>query len=238
VHSHTTKQERKQSMTDEVKAPETEKTETPEVTVVASDPVAARLASKNKKTAERAEAEKTEAEKIPPLDLKDKNVEQLLTLFNEMVLTATDLGIRGESTRGMFVDIQRGREACEALHAKITKKRQASAAKAAREMEKDMAKKARAAAKAAKKTAKKPTKKTAKKRGAHSGGGARTKFAEDAKIKLLIKENNRRKGTGAHKRFQVLLDCDGTTVKNYLSKSNARVATLARAVRRREVSVG
>jgi hypothetical protein len=85
-------------------------------------------------------------------------------------------------------------------------------------------KKARAKKAAAKKAApKKAAAKTAKR----AVGAA--KFDESAKITMLVSENPRREGTGAHERFKLLMRWGGKTVGGFL-KAGGKRSTLNRAV--------
>lgn len=78
--------------------------------------------------------------------------------------------------------------------------------------------KKKAAKKAVKKAAKaKPAKKAAK---AAKGTGRKASYGEDAKIKILAKENPCRANTNAHAMFAALKD--GMTVGDYVKKMAAK----------------
>jgi hypothetical protein len=89
---------------------------------------------------------------------------------------------------------------------------------------------------AKKKTAKKAAApKKAAKTAKAAGAGRAGAIPDDAKITVVAKENPRRKGTGQHDRFAILMKHHGKTVGDYMKKGER--PTLNLAVERGEVKV-
>lgn len=89
--------------------------------------------------------------------------------------------------------------------------------------------------KTSKKTSKKVTKKTSKKTAKVAGTrGRKPSIPNEAKVKVLVKENPRRSGTAAYKRFSLYKS--GMTVGEYI-KAGGKRGSLLKDVRKGFVSV-
>jgi len=147
------------------------------------------------------------------------SVEELVSAYNEMVLTATDLGIKKVTTVKTFVDQKTGVLACERLHAAIIKARnpetkETNVKKSKRNARKAVKGKTSAAAKA-----------------------PRSKFDETAKISWTGKDNPFREGSGRHERTEKVRTASGQTVKTFLSKGG-KSSTLGYCVKNKLAKVG
>jgi hypothetical protein len=129
---------------------------------------------------------------------KPETVEEAVETYNEMVLTAIDLGISKIAAVKMFVDLSTGVKACERLHASIERARDPKSKKE----EKDMAKK---------------SKKSATKKAARSTTG-KVKLTDETKITWSGKKNPFREKTGAWTRTEKVRENSGQTVKTLRSK--------------------
>jgi hypothetical protein len=147
------------------------------------------------------------------------DLSELIDCYNEMTLTATDLGLRTIPVKS-FPSVQTGVQACERLHAQI---------KSTREGKKEGSKKMAKSTKSKARTAVKG--KTAAKKANETGGRTRTKLPPDAKIVWIGKENPAREGSGRHARIELVRRGHGQTVKTFLAKGG-RGATLANCVRK------
>ena len=187
------------------KKPEPKKQQEPEKQEKSSDYV------EQKKKRRAAKAKATDA-----LDLGRKTVEELTAIFNEMVGTAVDLGIKNIDVRkDTFPIPAQGVRACERLHSLIQKTRE----------QKDKPKESHV--KRASSKTKKSTKKVAKKSGPRA---KRASFEETQKITWKGKDNPFREGTGRWKRTEVVRTSSGKTVKTFLA-SRGKLGTLAYCVR-------
>jgi hypothetical protein len=185
------------------------------------------------KTEEAPKAETPKTEEVPKADVpkkktaskkstdfqKPETVEDAVKLYNEMVLTAIDVGISKVIPVEKFVDLKTGVRACERLHESIQKARGPKSSKKEKD---DMPKK----------TAKKSTtkKKAAKKSGAR---GPIAKITDETKVTWVSgKENPYREGTGKWKRTEVVRTSTGSavTVKTLQGKKVKRgtIRTLVR----------
>ena len=186
------------------KKPEPKKQQEPEKQEKSSDYV------EQKKKRRAAKAKATDA-----LDLGRKTVEELTAIFNEMVGTAVDLGIKNIDVRkDTFPIPAQGVRACERLHSLIQKTRE----------QKDKSKESHVK-KASKKTAKKS--KSARKSGPRA---KRAAFEETQKITWKGKDTPFREGPGRGKRTEVVRTSSGKTVKTFLA-SRGKLGTLAYCVR-------
>lgn len=157
-------------------------------------------------------------------------IEEYVAMYNEMVLTATDVGVKKITTVKSFDSLKTGKLACERLHAAIQKAVNPTAV--TKETTVKKAKTAKTAKKTAtKKTAKKPAKK------AKGTGAPRSKYEGTAKITWIGKENPYREGSGRHERVELLRKSSGKTVETYL-KNGGRGSTLSHSVGAKLVKVG
>lgn len=144
-------------------------------------------------------------------------VEETVAMYNEMVLTAIDVGVKHVTTVKSFDSLKTGLLACQRLHVAIQAAKNPSA----------KTKKEDTMLKKAKKTT---TKKTAKKTGAK-----RSKFDPSMKITWLGKENPRREGSGRYDRIEGVRKASGKTVETYLKTGHG--STLAHCVKNKLAKV-
>lgn len=147
---------------------------------------------------------KPKAKPLPDTFKKPETVEKAVELYNEMVLTAIDVGITHIVTVQKFVDLKTGQRACENLHREIQRARDPKPS--SKKEKDDMAKKSKATAK--KVTAKKTTKKN----------GSFVKLSDDTKITWVAKKNPFREKTGAWARTEKVREASGQTVKAMRAK--------------------
>lgn len=176
-------------------------------------------------------------------DFDKMTVEELVAAYNEMILTATDLGIKHATTVTMFSDVGVGVKACRRLHGLIQKIRDPQPKKtAAKTKSGSTAKKAQSAPKASQqeeKMGRKAARKSSKARAKATGARTGTKRIDPAlKIHIVGKENPKREGSEQHKRFERLRASNGKTVEHYLGAGKGESVTLRHAVAIKYAKVG
>jgi hypothetical protein len=139
---------------------------------------------------------------------KYHTTEQLVEAYNEMVLTAVDLGVPKVSAVTMFASVDIGAKACERLHGLITKAREAD--KTEKEKPVKKAKKTAAKKSNARKAVKGKT--SAAKTGAKRG--PRMALDENAKIVWAGKDIPYRGGRA--ERTEVVRKHNGKTVRTFV----------------------
>jgi len=150
---------------------------------------------------------------------KPETVEAAVKLYNEMVLTAIDVGISKIVTVDKFVDLKTGVRACERLHEEIQRARDPKQPRKEDTMPKKTAKKATTKKKAAKKSS--------------GSRGPIAKLTDDTKVTWVSgKENPYREGSGKWKRTEAVRTSTSSaaTVKTLRSKKikTGTIRTLAK----------
>lgn len=196
-----------------------------------------------------------------------QSVEELVSAYNEMTITALDLGIKKIVTVQTFADLVTGVRACEHLHNLIEKTRnpparsgkgkgggkaksrskpdtktstEKSSADVAQESNGTNGKSKKEDNMAKRKT-KKATKSKARKavKGKSSvSASPRARIADDAKIVWVGKANPFREGSGKHKRVEAVRKGSGQTKKTILGHRVATSGTVAWCVRNGLAKVG